>query len=424
MRDSPESRRLFDRAMQLMPGGVSSPVRSVEPTPFFVERGDGAYVFDEDGERYLDYCMGYGPLLLGHGLPPEVREEVERQVDEGVLYGAPTRLEVEYAEFVAGHVPSIEMLRLVNSGTEATMSAVRTARGYTGRDEIVKVTGGFHGAHDGVLVEAGSGASTHGTPDSDGVPRSFTRHTRQAPFNDVEAMEQAVDEDVACVLVEPVMGNCGPIEPEEGYLDEVRRITEEHGALLVFDEVITGFRLGLGGAQEHYGVTPDLTTLGKVGGAGFPIGVFGGRREVMREVAPAGDVYQAGTFNGNPLTVAAGLSVLRYVERENVLDYVDDLGRRLREGLRDVVVDNRPEYSVGGVGSVFKVFFTDDGVAPRRYSDVQACDTERWRRILWHRMRDRGVFLPPSQFESQFVSYAHTESDVEDTIEAYEQSLR
>lgn len=426
MTDRSESKDLFDRAMRVMPGGVSSPVRSVEPYPFFVESGDGAHVTTEDGDRLVDYCMGYGPLLLGHGLPKEVREAVDAQIDDGVLYGAPTRLEVEFAEHVVDRVPSMEMLRLVNSGTEATMSAVRAARGYTGDDKIVKVEGGFHGAHDGVLVEGGSGLSTLGTPDSDGVPRSFTRHTLQVPFNDAEAVEHVLEEfdDVACVLVEPMMGNCGPVEPEEGYLERLRDLTREHGVLLVFDEVITGFRLGIGGAQERYGVEPDLTTLGKVAGAGFPIGVFGGRRDVMREVSPSGDVYQAGTFSGHPVTVGAGLESLRYLEREDVLDHVDALGEELRRGLRDVVEDVRPEYTVGGVASVFKLFFTEDGELPRDRDDVDACDTERWRRIFWTEMQQEGVFLPPSQYESQFVSYSHTDEEVEETVEAYEEALR
>lgn len=421
-----ESKKLFDKALRVMPGGVSSPVRSVDPYPFFVQKADGAYVWDEDSNRYVDYCMGYGPLILGHGLPDPVLGDVQSQISDGVLYGAPTRLEVDFAELITEHVPSIEMLRFVNTGTEATMSAVRAARGYTDRNKIVKIEGGFHGAQDGLLVKAGSGASTHGTPDSDGVPKSFTQHTLQAPFNDTEALADIVEEyrdDLAAVLMEPVMGNAGPILPEDGYLEEVREITRRHDVLLIFDEVITGFRYGMGGAQKEYGVRPDLTALGKVAGAGFPIGVFGGRREIMREVTPTGDVYQAGTFSGNPVTMAAGYSTLRYVEREDVHEHVNELGTMLREGLRDIVEDERPEYSVGGAKSMFKVFFTPDGELPRNYDDVEACDTERWRRIFWDEIVDEGVFLPPSQYETQFVSYSHTREDVEQTLEAYKESL-
>jgi glutamate-1-semialdehyde 2,1-aminomutase len=426
MERRPDSKELFDRAMAVMPGGVSSPVRSVDPYPFAVARGDGAHVWDEDGNRYVDFCMGYGPLLLGHGLPPRVREAVEQRLDDGVLYGAPTALEVDFAEFVADRVPSIDMLRFVNTGTEATMSAIRTARGYTGRNDVVKISGGFHGAHDGMLVEAGSGAATFGTPDSDGVPRSFTQHTLQVPFNDAAALERLLEDrgdDVAAVILEPMMGNAGPILPDDGYLEDVRALTEEHGVVLIFDEVITGFRFGMGGYQAHAGVTPDMTTLGKVAGAGFPIGVFGGREEIMREVTPAGDVYQAGTFSGHPVTMAAGLEALRYVEDEDVHGHVDALGDRLRSGLRDVVEDRRPEYAVGGARSTFKVFFTDDGELPRNKAEVDACDTERWRRIFWDGIVDEGVFLPPSQYETQFVSAAHTEEDVDAAIEAYDAAL-
>ncbi|MDY7082712.1 MAG: glutamate-1-semialdehyde 2,1-aminomutase, partial [Halobacteria archaeon] len=376
--------------------------------------------------KYVDYYMGYGPLILGHGFPDRVLSDVQSQVASGNLYGAPTRLEVDFAEFIAERVPSIEMLRFVNSGTEATMSAIRAARGYTGKNKIIKIEGGFHGAHDGVLVKAGSGPSTLGTPDSAGVPKSFTQHTLQVEFNDTESLKQAVEEyedDLAAVIMEPMMGNAGPILPNEGYLEEVRRITEEHDVLLVFDEVITGFRFGMGGLQAEYDVTPDMTTLGKVAGAGFPIGIFGGKREIMNEVAPRGDVYQAGTFSGNPVTMSAGYSTLRYLEREDVHSHINELGDELRQGLEDIVADQRPEYSVAGAKSMFKVYFTDDGEKPENYDDVNACDTERWRRIFWDDIVDEGVFLPPSQYETQFVSYAHTEEDIEETLEAYKEAL-
>ncbi|MDY6764785.1 MAG: glutamate-1-semialdehyde 2,1-aminomutase [Halobacteria archaeon] len=426
MKRRPVSKDLFDRAMEVMPGGVSSPVRSVVPYPFFVEKGEGPYIWDEEGNKYIDYCMGYGPLILGHGFPDQIMSDIQSQIARGNLYGAPTRLEVDFAEFLADHVPSIDMVRFVNTGTEATMSAIRAARGYTGKNKIIKIEGGFHGAHEGVLVKAGSGPSTLGTPDSAGVPRSFTKHTLQVPFNDIEAMTKAVEDyegDLAAVIMEPMMGNSGPILPEEGYLEEVRKLTHDHNVVLIFDEVITGFRFGLGGAQDHFGVTPDLTTLGKVAGGGFPIGIFGGKEEIMEEVAPSGDVYQAGTFSGNPVTMTAGYSILRYIERENVYEHVNELGQRIRAGLKEIVDDKKPQYTVGGAASMFKVFFTGDGQIPKNYDDVNECDTERWRRIFWDDIVDEGVFLPPSQYETQFVSYAHTQEDVDETLEAYKEAL-
>ncbi len=421
-----ESKKLFDRALSLMPGGVSSPVRSIDPYPFFASQGDGSYIWDMEGNKYIDYCMGYGPLLIGHGYPQRIESELQSQLSNGVMYGAPTRLEVDYAEYIRDRVPCIDMLRFVNTGTEATMSAIRAARGYTDKNKVLKIEGGFHGAHEAMLVEAGSGASTHGAPDSDGVPRSFTQHTLQAPFNDIEALEEVVSEfrdDLAAVIMEPVMGNAGTITPDEGYLEEVREITSSHDVLLIFDEVITGFRLGTGGAQEWFGVEPDLCTLGKVAGGGFPIGVFGGRSEIMREVSPSGDVYQAGTYSGHPMTMTAGLSVLRHAENQGIYSEINELGEELRNGLSDIVEDRELGYSVGGIGSIFKVFFTDNGELPRNYREVKSCDTERWRRIFWDGVVDEGVFLPPSQFESQFVSASHTKQDIEDTLEAYKAAL-
>ena len=440
------SRELYDRALSVMPGGVNSSVRAVRPYPFFVRRGDGAHVVDADGNRYLDYVMGYGPLLYGHDLPDPVQAAVQSAVSEGPMYGAPTEAEVELAEFVARHVPSVEQVRFVNSGTEATVSAIRLARGYTGRDDVVVMQGGYHGAQESTLVEGGPEGAR---PSTAGVPDAFAEHTIPVPFNDAETIREVFAErgdEVACVLVEPILGNNGIVMPVDGYHETLRDLCDDHGALLVFDEVITGFRVGgLACAQGRFGVTPDLTTFGKVVGGGFPVGALGGRAEVMEHLSPAGDVFQAGTFSGHPVTMAAGYESLRYAAENDVYDHVNRLGRRLREGLTDVVADNAPEYTVVGTDSMFKVVFTREGPAspedqceagcrqrpdcprfaycPKDAGDVADAETERWERIFWQEMKDRGVFLTPNQFESQFVSYAHTDADVDETLEAYAAAL-
>lgn len=417
-----KSRELYEKAKDLMPGGVSSPVRAVKPYPFYVEKAVGSRVWDVDGNDYIDYCMAFGPLILGHA-HPEIKRVVRGQLEDGWAYGTPTELEVQLAEKIIGYYPGVDMLRLVNTGTEATMSAIRAARGYTGRDKFIKVEGGFHGAHDAALVKAGSGPTTLGAPDSLGVPRDFTRHTLQVPFNDPEAMQEAFDAyegEIAAVIMEPVMGNIGPVLPKEGYLQEVRRITRENDSLLIFDEVIMGFRLGMSGAQGYYDVTPDLTTLGKIAGGGFPIGIFGGRRDIMEMVAPNGKVYQAGTFSGNPVSVHAGLAMIEQLEEESVHAQLQETGDRIRAALADIIEDQGLPYSVGGIASMFKVFFGD---RPHDYQSALECDKEAYMRF-WHRMLDEGVFLPPSQYETNFLSTAHSPEDVEDTIEAYERCLR
>ena len=420
-----ESRAMYDRALSVMPGGVNSAVRAaIEPYPFFVRKGDGGHVIDADGNRYVDWVMGLGPLLLGHDLPEQVRSAIQRTASEGPMYGAPTEVEVDLAEFVARHVPSVEQVRFVNSGTEATVSAIRLARGYTGRNKIVVMQGGYHGAQESTLVE---GDAENPRPSSAGIPQSFAEHTLPVPFNDREAMTEVFaehGEDVAAVLTEPILGNYGIVHPEEGYHEFLREITDEHGALLVFDEVITGFRVGgLGCAQGHFGVTPDLTTFGKVVGGGFPVGAVGGSAEIMENLAPAGDVFQAGTFSGHPVTMAAGLETLRYAAEHDVYDHVDRLGERLREGLEEIVADQAPEYTVVGAASTFKVIFTRDGTPPKNAADVKRAETDRWRRIFWEQMKDEGVFLSQNQFEAQFVSAAHTGEDVDRTLEAYEATL-
>ncbi|MFB6113304.1 MAG: glutamate-1-semialdehyde 2,1-aminomutase [Halodesulfurarchaeum sp.] len=440
-----QSRTLYDRALDVSPGGVNSPVRATKPYPLFIQRGDGAHVIDADGNKYIDYVMGYGPILLGHDLPERVVSAIQSQVSDGPMFGAPTEVEIELGEFITRHVPSVEMVRFVNSGTEATVSAVRLARGYTGRDTVVVMQGGYHGAQESTLVE---GDSESAAPSSPGIPDSFAGETIPVPFNDQEAITEVFEEhgeDIAAVLTEPILGNHGIVMPEDGYHETLRSLTEEHGALLVFDEVITGFRVGgLQGAQGRFGIEPDLTTFGKVIGGGFPIGAVGGRTEIMESLTPAGDVFQAGTFSGHPVTMTAGLEVLRYAAEENVHDRMNDLGDTLRSGLIDIVEDQAPSYTVTGVDSMFKVAFTRRGppqgeacstgcrqdpdcnryeYCPKDGGDIDDAATDRWERLFWQAMREEGVFLTANQFESQFVSAAHTEEDVEKTLEAYKAAL-
>ncbi|MCU4925865.1 glutamate-1-semialdehyde 2,1-aminomutase [Halobacteria archaeon AArc-dxtr1] len=419
------SRELYDRALSVLPGGVNSAVRAaIEPYPFFVQKGDGGHVIDADGNRYIDWVMGLGPLLLGHDLPEEVQAAIQQKASEGPMYGTPTEVEVDLAEFVVRHVPSVEKIRFVNSGTEATVSAVRLARGYTGRNKIVVMQGGYHGAQESTLVE---GDAENPRPSSAGIPQSFAEHTLPVPFNDEEAMQAVFEEhgdDIAAVLTEPILGNYGIVHPEAGYHEYLREITDEHGALLIFDEVITGFRVGgLGCAQSEFDITPDLTTFGKIVGGGFPVGAIGGRAEIIEQFAPSGPVFQAGTFSGHPVTMAAGLETLQFAAENDVYEHVNALGNQLREGLSEIVADQAPRYTVAGTDSMFKVIFTRDGTAPKNAGEVKAAETERWRRIFWGQMNDQGVFLSQNQFECQFVSYNHTEADVEETLEAYKQAL-
>jgi glutamate-1-semialdehyde 2,1-aminomutase len=402
-----KSRELYSRAIQLMPGGVSSPVRAIRPYPFYTLSAKGSRIMTVDGQELIDCCMAYGPLLLGHA-HPGIRAAIGSQLEKGWLYGTPSPLEPEMAGLVREDYPSMEMVRFVTSGGEATMSAIRVARGFTGRSDIVKVEGGFHGAHDAVLVKAGSGATTLGVPDSAGVLPDLTRHTLQVPYNDPSALEDTLagNDDVAAFILEPVLGNIGPVLPAENYLGEVRSITRDHDVLLIFDEVITGYRLGRGGAQGLYGVRPDLTTLGKILGGGLPIGAFGGRREIMDFVAPCGPVYQAGTFSGNPLSLAAGIATIRYLrENEGIYRRLDDMTRAIQEAI------DTPggKGSFVRLGSMFKYFFREH--PPRNYREARESDTASFAGF-WKGMLSRGIFLPPSQFETNFLSAAHTDEDV------------
>jgi len=416
------SQQLFDRAKELMPGGVSSPVRAISPIPFYTSRAAGPYLWDADGNQLIDYCLAYGPMILGHR-HPAIIQAAREQMDRGWLYGTPSLLEVQAAARISRLYPSMEMLRFVSSGTEATMAAIRVARGFSGRDKIIKIEGGFHGAHDSVLIKAGSGATTLGTPDSGGVPADTAKNTLQVPYNDPAALEavlEAYPDQIAALIMEPVLGNIGPVLPEKGYLERVRRITKEQDVLLIFDEVITGFRLALGGAQELYGIKPDLTTLGKIIGGGFPIGVFGGRRDILEQVSPRGGVYQAGTFNGSPVPLACGMATLDIMEKEKVLEKLQASGEEMRRGLQDILKDLDLPYSVVGIASMFKVFF---GPQPQNYAQALKCDKAAYLAFFWRMMRS-GIFLTPSQFETDFISAAHGPDVIQTTLEAFASCLK
>jgi glutamate-1-semialdehyde 2,1-aminomutase len=414
--------KLFDRAKGLLPGGVSSPVRAITPYPFYTDRAEGPYLWDADGNRFIDYCLAYGPMILGHR-HPAIMKAVFDQLQKGWLYGTPSELEVRLAERVTGLYPGMEMLRFVSTGTEATMAALRVARGATGRDRIIKIEGGFHGAHDSALIKAGSGATTLGIPDSLGVPVDTAKNTLQVPYNDLNALEKVLKRfagEIAGLIMEPVLGNIGPVLPLEGYLQAVRDLTHEHDVLLIFDEVITGFRLSLGGAQKYYGVTPDLTTLGKIIGGGFPIGIFGGKRCLMEQVAPCGGIYQAGTFNGSPVSLAAGMATLDVLEKEKVLERLNAVGDSMRKALQEMVEDLKLGYSVVGIASMFKVFF---GPEPHNYTEALKCDKSGYL-AFFRRMLASGVFLTPSQYETDFISCAHSEEAIQATLEAFRSCLK
>jgi glutamate-1-semialdehyde 2,1-aminomutase len=420
------SESLFESAGRLMPGGVNSPVRAfrgVGGTPFFVARASGARIEDVDGRSYIDFLGSWGPLILGHA-HPSVVEALGEAARRGTSYGAPTEGEVEMAALIARALPSMEMVRLVSSGTEAAMSAIRLARGATGRDLVVKFDGCYHGHADSLLVKAGSGGATFGVPDSRGVPAALAALTVALPFNDLDAVARfmaARGGEVAVVIVEPVAGNMGVVPPARGYLQGLRDLCSRHGALLLFDEVITGFRVGPGGAQGLYGVRPDLTCLGKIIGGGLPVGAYGGRRELMEQVAPLGGVYQAGTLSGNPLAVAAGLATLRALENPAVYARLDALGARLESGLVEAAAHAGVPLTVNRVGSMLTAFFSGAPVVD--LASAKRSDTARYARFF-HGMLDRGVFLAASQFEAAFVSLAHTEGDLDAAGRAARETLK
>ncbi|WBV20972.1 glutamate-1-semialdehyde 2,1-aminomutase [Pantoea piersonii] len=416
-----KSENLFAEAQRLIPGGVNSPVRAfngVGGTPLFIERADGACLYDADGKAYIDYVGSWGPMVLGHN-NVEIRNAVIEAAARGLSFGAPTEMEVKMAQLVCELVPSMDMVRMVNSGTEATMSAIRLARGFTGRDKIIKFEGCYHGHADCLLVKAGSGALTLGQPNSPGVPADFARHTLTCTYNDLDSVRAAFEQypdDIACIIVEPVAGNMNCIPPLPAFLPGLRALCDEFGALLIIDEVMTGFRVALGGAQEYYNVRPDLTCLGKIIGGGMPVGAFGGRREVMDALAPTGPVYQAGTLSGNPIAMAAGFACLTQIAQPGTHQTLTERTTQLAQGLLAAAQAENIPLVVNHVGGMFGIFFTDaDSVTC--YADVTKCDVERFK-CFFHLMLEEGVYLAPSAFEAGFMSLAHSAEDIERTVDA------
>ncbi len=419
------SRRLYRRAMAAIPGGVNSPVRackSVGEEPLFIDRAVGCFVYDADGNRYIDYVGSWGPMILGHR-HASVLSAVEEALARGTSFGAPTDLEIDLAEEIIGAVPSVEKVRMVNSGTEATMSAVRLARGCTGRDKIVKFDGCYHGHGDTLLVAAGSGVATLAIPGSPGVPEPVASCTVSIPYNDLEAAKAVFAEQggqIAAVIVEPVAGNMGTVPPQPGFLEGLRELTRQAGALLIFDEVMTGFRVAYGGAQARYGVTPDLTTLGKIIGGGMPVGAYGGKKQIMDQIAPDGPVYQAGTLSGNPVAMAAGLATLKELAHSGFYDALEEKAARLEQGLSRAVSDAGVSARLSRVGSMIGLFFTDRPVT--NFQDAKTCDLDRFA-AFYRGMLARGIYLAPSQFEALFVSSAHNVDFIDETVEAARQTL-
>ena len=422
-----KSEALFERAQTRIPGGVNSPVRAfkaVGGTPRFMERSDGAYIFDADGSRYIDYVLSWGPMIMGHN-HPQVRDAVVQTAQDGLSFGCPTEIEIELAERLCDLVPSLEQVRMTSSGTEATMSAIRLARGATGRDKIIKFEGCYHGHSDSLLIKAGSGALTFGVPSSPGVPDVLAQHTVTLPFNDLDALKEAFDQlgdEIACVITEPVTGNMNCILPEPGYLEGMRELCTKHGAILIFDEVMTGFRFGTHCAQGHLGIDPDLTCLGKVIGGGMPVGAFGGKKDIMAHISPLGPVYQAGTLSGNPVAMASGLATLDIISQPN---FYDDLFRHtteLCEGMQQVADEAGIPFTTNHMGSMFGFFFTEDEKVTQ-YPQVIGANVERFNKFF-HLMLNEGVYLAPASFEAGFMSSAHTDGDIADTIDAARRAFK
>lgn len=420
-----KSYRLYKRACELIPGGVNSPVRAfraVGGNPVFIDRAKGSKIYDVDGNAYIDYVLSWGPLILGHS-HPKVVSALKKAAEKGTSYGAPTHLEIELAESVLKVYPSMDKIRMVNSGTEATMSAIRVARGFTGRDKIIKFEGCYHGHADGLLVKAGSGATTFGVPDSPGVPKSYAKNTITLPFNDIAALHSVIKNEwksVACVIIEPVVGNIGCVLPKPGFLESLRKLTKKFGIVLIFDEVMTGFRVAFGGAQAYYGIRPDMTCLGKVIGGGLPVGAYGGKKEIMSMVSPEGPVYQAGTLSGNPLAMTAGIETLRILSKGNTYNKLESTGALLEEGLADAARKAGVKTRFYRAGTMFCTYFTDTDVID--YKTAKTSDTVRFSRFF-SAMIKRGIYIAPSQFEAGFISLAHTEKDIEKTVKAVYESL-
>jgi glutamate-1-semialdehyde 2,1-aminomutase len=415
-----KSEDLFNEAKKYLPGGVDSPVRAFKPHPFFAERAQGSHIYDVDGKDYVDYCLAYGPLVMGHA-NPLIIEAVKKQLENGSAYGVPTEREIDLAKEVVSRVPCADMVRFVNSGTEATMSAIRLARAITRKKKIIKFEGSYHGAHDYVLVKSGSGAM--GLPDSPGVPEETTRNTILIPFNDQDALTEQINkqkDQIAAIIVEPVMGNIGCIPPREGYLKFLREITSENNIILIFDEVITGFRLARGGAQEYFNITPDISTFGKILGGGFPMGALAGKKEYMELIAPSGTVYQAGTFNGNPISITAGLATLNHLD-EKFYNELNKKGNHLRGEMDSILENQQLNYQVAGLTSMFQIYFTDKKVWD--YQDAKTADTEKFQ-LYFHKLLEKGVFIPPSQFECCFISEKHSQEDLGFTLNAVEEAIK
>lgn len=427
MTSNKTSAELFKRAQQSIPGGVNSPVRAfkaVGGTPLFIQSAHGPYVVDTDNKQYIDYVQSWGPMVLGHA-HPQVIAAVQEKMARGLSFGAPTEIETTLAEKIISILPSIDMLRMVSSGTEATMSAIRLARGFTGRDKIVKFEGCYHGHSDSLLVKAGSGALTFGVPSSPGVPASLVQHTLTLSYNDIEQVKTLFAEQgdrIACIIVEPVAGNMNCVPPAEGFLETLREVCTASGAVLIFDEVMTGFRVGLQGAQGHYNITPDLTTLGKVIGGGMPVGAFGGRRDIMEQLAPMGPVYQAGTLSGNPVAMAAGLTTLDLVSEDGFYAPIFAATERLTTGLQSIADKLGIPFTTNHVGSMFGLFFSEDEKVTR-YEQVMNCDTARFNKFF-HGMLEHGVYLAPASYEAGFVSAAHSEDVVNASLDAAEKVMK
>ncbi|MGC6341861.1 glutamate-1-semialdehyde 2,1-aminomutase [Bisgaard Taxon 45] len=415
---------LFQRAQQTIPGGVNSPVRAfkgVGGTPVFIDKAQGAYLYDTEGKQYIDYVGSWGPMILGHN-HPAILDAVIRTAQHGLSFGAPTALEIELAELVCSLIPSIEMVRMVSSGTEATMSAIRLARGYTNRDKIIKFEGCYHGHADSLLVKAGSGALTLGQPSSPGVPADFAKHTLTCTYNDLDSVKHTFEQypdEIACLIVEPVAGNMNCIPPNENFLHGLRALCDQYGAVFIIDEVMTGFRVALGGAQAYYGVTPDLTCLGKVIGGGMPVGAFGGKKEIMQYIAPLGPVYQAGTLSGNPIAMAAGLACLNELKKAGNAERLAQQTKKLALGLKALADKHHIPFVVNYVGGMFGLFFTSQKTVSC-YQAVMACDTEKFNQFF-HGMLTEGIYLAPSAFEAGFMSLAHSDQDIERTLQAADQ---
>ena len=415
-----KSEALWQRAQRFLPGGVNSPVRawqSVKGNPLFIERAKGAKIYDVDGHEYIDYVCSWGPIIVGHA-HEEVIEAIKQTALKGTSFGAPTEVEVELAEMIIKAFPSIEKVRMVNSGTEATMSALRLARAYTQRDKVIKFDGCYHGHADSFLVQAGSGLATLGIPASPGVPEDLTKHTISLPYNDLSAVENVfaqIGEEIACIIVEPVAGNMGVVLPEEGFLRGLRRVTQRYGSLLIFDEVITGFRVSWGGAQLHYGIEPDLTCLGKIIGGGMPVGAYGGKKEIMSLIAPEGQVYQAGTLSGNPLAMSAGLATLKILQRPEVYKELEKKTRQLTEGIKQAAEETGISLQINQIASMFSLFFNDRPVTD--YESVLKSNSDMFIKYFYGMLK-RGIYLAPSAYEASFVSLAHTDEDIKRTIEA------